>query len=156
MTKRIAIFGAGLAVAATTAFAGGHTGPLDAAIGARKAQMSLYGFNLGILGAMAQGKAEYDADAAMAAANNLAALTTMDQSALWPQGSDNSAKDNTRALPAIWENFPDVFAKAGATAEAAAAMQAAAGDGLEALQASMGPLGGACSACHKAYRAPNN
>lgn len=155
MMKKIAMIGAGLAVAATTAFAGGHAGPLDAAIGARQAQMQLYAFNLGILGGMAQGKADYDAAAATAAANNLAALTKLDQSVMWPQGSDNAANENSRALPAMWENFPDVMAKGGALAAAADAMAAEAGNGLEALQANMGALGGACGACHKPYRAPN-
>jgi len=33
-------------------------------------------------------------------------------------------------------------------------MADAAGFDLASLQAAMGPLGGACSDCHKAYRAP--
>jgi len=62
--------------------------------------------------------------------------------------------DGTRALPALWENFPDLMTKGKALADAAAGMADAAGTDLASLQAAMGPLGGACSACHKAYRAP--
>ncbi len=156
MFKKISLFAAGLTLVASTAIAGGHAGPLDAAMGARQAQMKLYSFNLGILGGMAQGKAEYDAAAASAAASNLAALSTMDQSAMWPQGSDSASLEGSRALPAMWENFPDVIEKGTALATAAAAMNENAGNGLEALQASMGALGGTCGACHKVYRAPNN
>ena len=39
-----------------------------------------------------------------------------------------------------------------ALSEAAAAMETAAGQGLESLQGAMGPLGGACGACHEDYR----
>ncbi|EEX10847.1 cytochrome c-554 [Ruegeria lacuscaerulensis ITI-1157] len=124
------------------------------AVKARKSLMSLYAFNISQLGAMAKGEAEYNAEVAAAAANNLATLSKVDQSAMWPAGTDNVADPSSRALPAIWENFADVGAKGQAFAEAAAAMQAAAGQDLDALKAAMGPLGGACSACHKAYRAP--
>ena len=83
-------------------------------------------------------------------------LPIPNQMAMWPGGSDNANDPNTRALPAIWENFPDVGAKAGALVEAATAMEAAAGEGLDALRGAMGPLGGACAACHESYRAPAN
>ncbi|WP_170529551.1 c-type cytochrome [Ruegeria arenilitoris] len=126
------------------------------AVKARKAVMQLYAFNLGTLGGMAKGEVEYNAEAATRAAKNLVAVTQIDQSAMWPAGSDNVSDPSSRALPAIWENFPDVSAKGQAMAEAAVAMQAAAGQDVEALKAAMGPLGGACSACHKAYRAPKN
>ena len=142
------------AVAATGAYA--QDDAAKAAIKARQAQMDLYAFNLGALGAMAKGAVAYDADAASKAAGNLAMLTKMDQSRMWPEGSDDMSADNTRALPAMWENMGDVMAKGGDLAKAAAAMEAAAGNGLESLQAAMGPLGGACGACHKAYRAPES
>lgn len=124
------------------------------AIKARQAQMQLYGFNLGTLGAMAQGNMPYDAATAAVAAKNLAALTHLDGAAMWPAGTDADSQFGTRALPGIWENFPDVGAKAQALQVAADAMAAAAGTDLAELQAAMGPLGGACGDCHKAYRAP--
>ena len=123
------------------------------AVKARKGLMQLYAVNLGQLGAMAKGSVEYDAAKASAAANNLVLLTQLNGSALWPQGTDNASKAGTRALPAIWENFPDVGSKAQALASAAAAMQGAAGTDLDSLRGAMGAVGGACGACHKAYRA---
>lgn len=124
------------------------------AVSARQAQMTLYAFNLGTLGAMAQGNMPYDAATAAVAAKNLAALTHLDGAAMWPAGTDADSQFGTRALPGIWENFPDVGAKAQALQVAADAMAAAAGTDLAELQAAMGPLGGACGDCHKAYRAP--
>lgn len=147
-----------LALISATAFAGiavagGHGGG-NPAVKARNSIMALYGFNIGQLGAMAKGDVEYDAAAATAAANNMVMLSQLDQSAMWPQGTDSESYDGSRALPAIWENFGDVAAKGKALNDAALVMQAAAGQDLDSLQGAMGALGGACSACHKAYRAP--
>lgn len=143
---------AGVALSATMLNAASHEAE-NPAVKARKAQMQLYAFNLGTLGAMAQEKIAYDAGAAAMAAKNLAALAHLDAGAMWPEGTDNFSIEGTRALPDIWSNFPDVGAKAQALQVAADAMAAAAGTDLASLQAAMGPLGGACGDCHKAYRA---
>lgn len=152
MIKKISLICAGLAVAATAAFAGSHQGPHAGAIKARQSHMELYAFNLGILGGMARGNAEYDADAAMAAAANMAALTSLAQGAYWPMGSDNASAEGTRALPNLWTDFTGAAKIGGDLAAASQALAAVAGDGLEALQGAMGPIGGACGACHKTYR----
>jgi len=140
-----------LALGASVAFADGDAKALDSAIKARKGQMQLYSHNLGVLGAMAKGEVDYDAAAAQAAADNLVLAASLNAGNMWPAGSDNSLGNN-RAKPEIWANFPDVAAKAGAMSDAAAAMASAAGTDLASLQAAMGGVGGACSACHKAYR----
>jgi cytochrome c556 len=80
-------------------------GEVDAAIKARKAQMTLFAFNLGPLGAMAKGTLPYDADMATKAATNLAILAKMDQSGIWLEGTDQMSAENTRALPDIWEKM---------------------------------------------------
>lgn len=159
MMKSYVILAGAMAAAllSSAAIGGSHADKaLADAVKARKAQMQLYAFNLGQLGDMAKGVVPYDAAAAKAAAYNLAALTAMDQSRLWPQGSDEMGVDGTRALPAIWENGADVMAKSEQMTKAAGFMAAEAGNGLEALQAKMGDVGAACGACHKAYRAPAN
>ncbi|MGP6088135.1 c-type cytochrome [Antarctobacter jejuensis] len=150
---------AGLVIAVTTggAIAESHaSNPFAAGIKARKAQMQLYSFNLGILGAMAKGQTDYDAEAAMLAANNIVLTASIHQPQAWAPGSDNSAVEDTRALPALWENFADAGQKSADLLAAAEAMKAASGDGAEAIGAAMGQLGGACGACHKAYRAEAN
>lgn len=143
--------------ALVTVIAGGFVmaqdqGPHEAAIDARQSLMTLYAFNLGTLGGMAQGKMEYDADAAQVAADNLARLAKVNQSAMWPQGSDNESVEGTRALPAIWENSDDMQTKLSDLVSASEAMAEAAGTDLESLQGAMRGLGGACGACHEDYR----
>ena len=153
MKRKLLLSISGLVVAATigTAIAQQNINP---AVNARQSVMQLYAYNLTTLGAMAKGDIDYDAAIASGAAGNLAALSTLDQSTFWPMGSDNGNDPDTRALPALWENFPDVGAKAGDLVNAAAARQDAAGQDLASLRGAMGALGGACAACHKAYRAP--
>jgi cytochrome c556 len=109
--------------------------------------------NIGVLGNMARGNTEYDAEAAQTAANNLVTMSQIDQSFHWPEGTDNFALDGTRALPAIWENLPDVIEKWQAFGSAAEGLAAVAADGLEPMRAALGPVGGTCGACHDDYRA---
>jgi cytochrome c556 len=116
----------------------------------------LYSFNLNILGGMAKGEVDYDAEAASAAAANLAAVSKLNQMAYWPPGTDSESVDGSRTLAKAWDNVPDLIEKGTALATAASAMEAAAGTDLASLQSAMGPLGGTCSACHKAYRVPRN
>ncbi len=143
------------AVAGTAEISDSHSDKATlSAVKARQSQMTLYAFNLGLLGGMAKGDVDYDATAAGAAAANLAALSKLDQSRLWPPGSDNEAlgDDVTEALPKIWAADSDVGQKGMALAEAAAAMETAAGEGLDALRGAMGPLGKSCGSCHETYR----
>ncbi len=125
----------------------------ESAIKARKALMQLRAFNIGQLGAMAKGAVDYNAEAAQAAADNLVATTTINQMAMWPQGTDNVAMaGKTGALPELWATFPAVFEKDKAFVEAATAMAAVAGTDLASLQGAMGTLGGGCGGCHKLYK----
>lgn len=159
MTKGFTIIGAALGLAIAAGAATGQDAQAKAlsdATKARQAQMQLYAFNLGQLGAMAKGEVAYDSAAASAAAGNLASLARLDQGRLWPEGSDEMGVDGSRAMPAIWENMPDVMTKAADLVTATTAMEAAAGTDLASLQAAMGAVGGACGACHKAYRVPSN
>jgi len=146
-----------LAIAATTAtgpaLADGH---IDAAIKARQGQMKLYSHYIGLLGGMAKGDIDYDADAASKAAASIAALSGLDASRFWPEGSDNVNAKDTRALPDIWAKGDDVITKAVALNEAAVALSGVAGSGLEPMQGAIGALGKACGDCHKAYRQPED
>ncbi len=154
MRKRTLLAVSGTAIALALGVAIAHEAD-HPAVKARTSIMQLYANNLGPLGAMAKGDMAYDADAASKAANNLALLVQLDQSRLWPQGTDADSISGTRALPAIWQNFPDVAEKGQALAQAVNAMQAAAGADLEALRGAMGAIGKACGDCHETYRAPD-
>jgi cytochrome c556 len=102
---------------------------------------------------MANGKMEYNADAAKAAAHNLKVMTTLNGMAMWPKGSDNVALgDKTNALPALWENFPKVIEALKELSAAADIMVDAAGKDLASLQAAMGAVGKTCNSCHEQFR----
>lgn len=140
-------------VGSASVFAEG--GPHDKAIKARQSMFQIYSFSIGVLGDMAKGKIDYDAALAAEMAANLDAAANLGQSAFWPPGSDNANEENarTRALPAIWETFPAIVEKADGLKAATAVLASSAGDGLEALQGSIGDVGQACKACHDDYRA---
>lgn len=156
MKRQMLSFGAVLAaLVATAAISDGHADKsVLSAVKARQSQMVLYSFNLGLLGGMAKGDIAYDAQAASAAASNLAALSQLDQSRLWPQGSDNATLgvDTTEALPAIWEAGSTAGEKGMALATAALAMEKAAGGGLDSLRGAMSAVGKSCGGCHETYR----
>lgn len=125
----------------------------EKAIGARKAQMQLYAFNIGQLGAMAKGEVDYDAGVAKVAAENLASLAALNGMAMWPQGTDStSMPDMTRAKVEAWTTWPAIAKDSEALVASSAALAAVAGEGLDALRGGIGAVGKSCGGCHKAYR----
>src|SRR6056297_923826 len=145
--KSLGILSAGIVFAAALGTVASSDDHVDEAVmkavKARQAQMQLYAFNLGQLGAMAKGEVDYDAGAASAAAGNLAKLTSLDGRAVWVPGSDDATigKDLTEALPAIWSEGSKVGEKAKALSIAATELDAVAGDGLDALRGAIGNVG---------------
>ena len=101
--------------------------------------------NVGLLGAMAAGKADFDAAKAAeaAAALSAAAATVPDLFAA------NETDPVSEAKPEIWANMDDFKAKSEALFKAASAVDATSLDGVK---AGMGAVGGSCKACHEAYR----
>lgn len=154
--KTLTLF-AGVAVIAVTsvAFADEAHENKDPSVVARQSHMQLYAHNMGVLGGMAQGKIDYDADAAQSAADNMVALIGMNQMSYWPAGTDNASIEGTKALPALWEDFDNVMVINANFSAAADTMADVAGTDLESLQGAMQALGGACSACHREYRQRN-
>lgn len=137
---------------ALTGLAAAQDAPFGMQVTARQGIMAYRALQLGTLGAMAKGEVEYDAAAAQKAADNLLGAVTIDGSMLWPKGSDHEANPASEALPAMWAEGSDIGDKGKAMVEAATALQAAAGTGLDPLKAAMGQVGQACGACHKSFR----
>ena len=128
-------------------------GPHDKAIKARKAQMTLFSWNLGQLGAMAKEVIPYDAEAAQKAADNLVAVASLNGENMWPAGSDSTAlPGQTRAKKEAWDTYPEVAGKHEDLVKAATELAASAGDGLDALKAAVGATGKTCGGCHKPFR----
>lgn len=121
---------------------------------ARQGQMRLLALNLGVLGSMAKGEREYDAELAQAAAHNFVTVTALNQVTTWPEGSDMDSLEASGAKPDVWANFEDFQKKWEDMAGPAAQLQAAAGQGAAEIGAALGPVGGTCKACHDKYRKP--
>lgn len=97
---------------------------------------------------MVQGKTPYDAAAAQAAFEKIAADIKKFPS-LFPAGSDQG---KTTASPAIWQDKAAFEALAAKMATDAAAGAAAAPNGLDAIKASADAVGGSCQSCHEKFR----
>lgn len=143
-----------IALGATAAYVQPALANPEKAIKARRGVMQAISFNAGPLFGMAKGKVAYDAKMAQTLANNLAALASMNNSAMWVKGTDNAAmKGKTRALPKIWEAGSEVGKASKAYKAAVAELAKVAGGGLDGLKAAVGELGKSCGGCHKPYRA---
>jgi cytochrome c556 len=149
---RTSTFLAVLSFAVTPAFAQDFEGHIQA----RQGMFRINAINIGIIGNMAKGDTEYDAEAAQTAADTLVAVSQINPLVLFPEGSSNEAVENTRALPAIWGNLGDFGEKWADFGEAALALQEVAANGQEALGPALGPLGNSCKSCHDEYRASDD
>ncbi|MBF9042144.1 cytochrome c [Rhodobacterales bacterium HKCCE4037] len=125
------------------------------AVNARQGHMQVLALNLGVVGNMARGNTDYDPEAAQAAADNLLMMSQINQRFYWPEGTDSESIEGTRALPAIWEEGSQVMEISAELVAATEGLAAVAGDGLDAMRGALGPVGGACGACHDDYRVSN-
>ena len=147
------------AIATLTAFgvfAQDAEDPFADAVETRHGLMLQMSSDLTTLGGMAKGDVAYDQATASKAAANVAAIASVISMAQFPAGSEYGKSADSFALPELWANQEDFLSKVSDLNNAAAAMQTAAGTDVDALKASMAQLGGACSACHKAYRQPES
>ncbi len=138
------------ALAATAAIAQDEDTP--ASVEARHGIMENYSFSLSTLGAMAKGEVEFDAEMAQAAADRLVVLSNLNQEGYWPEGTSSDEVEDSRALPAVWEDMEDFQSGFGELHEAAMAMQEVAGDGQDAIAGQMRAVGQSCGGCHDDYR----
>ncbi|WP_428242795.1 c-type cytochrome [Gynuella sp.] len=119
----------------------------------RQAYMEVLGYNMGILGAMARGKMDYDADLASAAANNLKYAAMMNNASMWPAGSDMDALgDETEAKADLWKNFSQAAGYLDDLKKGSETLASAAGNGLGELRKNIGAVGDACGGCHKKFK----
>lgn len=116
----------------------------------RQAAMTLIGKYFGPLGAMAQGKAPYDAAVAQRNSGYLEALSHMPWDGFNASTKDTSEK--TRALPAIWENEAK-FKEGQDRLMGAITKMAAASKDEAGFKAAAGEVAKACGACHENFRA---
>ncbi len=148
---RLTTLAIGIAVAALPA-AAQEMSAAERAHQLRQSHMTLYSANLGPLVGMARGEVEYDAETAALHASNIASYASVDLSPLWVEGSSSEDLEDSRALPAIWDNLEDVAAYQQSLLEAAQAAADAAPEGQEAFVAAFREVGQTCGGCHEDYR----
>ncbi len=129
-----------LSVTASTVLADGHH------IEERQKLMKGISGQLRIIGQMAQGRTDFDADAAAGAK-----LALVDYAASFPavfESDENGPSSESK--PEIWSDWDGFMSQINTFSAAANGLDTASLDGLK---AGMGALGGTCSGCHKNYRA---
>ena len=122
------------------------------AVKARKGVLQTMAWHFGPLVAMARGDIDYDAERA---ARHAAMLEGLPQylPELFIEASSNAERNDTRALPVIWEDFDGFVEKHEAMVGEIEALVAVAGDGHGALAPQVVATGESCSACHDNFRA---
>lgn len=143
------------ALFATASVASSHaTKSSNADVAARHMMMEVVAKNMGILGSTAKGEIAFNAGLVQSAAGGINMLAKIDPTSLWTEGTEQGAADLSRAKTEIWSDPAGFAQKFEDMATASAALMGA--EDLDALRAGMGPLGGACKACHESYRGPKN
>jgi len=139
------ILGLALAVPAMAQFKN-----TDEAIKYRKAVFSVMGQHFGQVGAMASGRAPFDAQKAK---DNVAVVMTLSQLPWQAFGPDTDIGE-TKAKPEIWSEGAKFKAAADKTMSEIVKLDAAAKTGnIDQIKVAFGAVGQSCKACHDAYRA---
>ncbi len=121
------------------------------AIKYRQSAFTVMGNHVGRIGAMAAGRAPFDAKAAAESANIVATLASLPGTAFGP-GTDKGLPN--RAKPEIWSDAAKFKAANDKMIAEVAKLDTAAKSGsLDAIKAAMGAVGGSCKACHDDFRA---
>jgi cytochrome c556 len=117
----------------------------------RQSALTVIGWNIGPMGAMAKEEIPYDAERFALHAERIAVLTGMLPEAFQADTRNNPV--DTEALDGIWDDF-DEFKKLANAAEdkALKAAATARNRGFADARAALGELGQACKNCHEKFR----
>jgi cytochrome c556 len=119
------------------------------AIKYRKASFTVMAAHFGRIGAMANGRAPYDAKAAADNADVVATLSKLP----WAAFGEGTDKGDTRAKPEIWKESAKYKEAADKMqAEIVKLNTAAKAGNIDALKAAFGPAAASCKACHDNFR----
>lgn len=119
------------------------------AIKYRKASLTVMAAHFGRVGAMASGRAPYDAKAAAENADIAAAMAKLP----WAAFTEGSDKGETRAKPEIWKDSAKYKEAADKMQAEMVKLSAAAKAGnVEALKTAFGPAAATCKGCHDNFR----
>jgi cytochrome c556 len=147
LAATLAASGAALLLA-TAASARSFQKPEDA-IKYRRSAMTVLGAHFGVVGAMANGRIPFDAQAAARNADIVEVMSHLPFAGFTP-GSD---KGETRAKPEIWSEQAKFKERAEKMQDAVGKLDAAAKSGnLDTMKAAFGPAAQTCKACHDDFR----
>ena len=147
--KKIATFALLATALAYSASASAQFAKPEDAIKYRKSALFVMQQNFGRVAAMASGKVPFDAKSAAESA----ATAEFAAKLPWAAFGDGTDKGDTRAKPEIWKEhakFQEYADKM--QAEMGKLAVAAKAGNLDGIKAAVGATGGACKACHDAYR----
>ena len=151
MKKVIACIAAAAALLAVATPAAAQFAKTEDAVKYRQSALFVMGQHFGRIGAMANGKIPFDAKAAEANADVVAAMAKLPWAGFAP-GYEKG--DDTQAKPEIWTEqakFKEHSEKL--VAESAKLAVAARTGNLDSLKTAFGSTASSCKACHDAYRA---
>ena len=115
----------------------------------RKAALTVMSNHFGRIGAMANGRAPFDAKVAAESAEIVETMSKLP----WEGFVVGTDKGETRALPAIWTEQAKFKERSDKLQTETAKLNAAAKTGnLDAIKTAFGAVGQSCKACHDAYR----
>ena len=119
------------------------------AIKYRQSALFVMGQNFSRVGAMASGRAPFDAKVAA----DSAAVVEFMSKLPWAAFGEGTDKGNTKAKPEIWKESDMFRAAAGKMQEEVAKLNAAAKTGnLDQIKATFGAAAQTCKACHDDFR----
>jgi len=148
MKKLLSVLCAAMTLALSVPAQAQFAKPEDA-IKYRKATFTVMSAHFGRLGAMASGRAPYDAKLAAENADVVASLAKLP----WAAFGEGTDKGETRAKPEIWKEaakYKEASDKM--QAEITKLNTAAKAGNLDALKIAFGPAAASCKACHDAFR----
>lgn len=121
----------------------------DDAVKYRKAALSVMGTHFSRVGAMATGRAPFDAKAVT---DNMAVVETLSKLP-WDAFGPGTDKGDTRALPAVWTEQAKFKAASEKMQGEVVKLNAAAKTGnLDAIKTAFGATAASCKACHDDFR----
>ena len=139
---------AGLALTSLSASAQSFAKPEDA-IKYRKASFVVTAAHFGRIGAMAQGKAPFDAKVAVESADIVATMSKLP----WAGFGEGTDMGETKAKPEVWKQAAKFKEAADKFQQEAVKLQAAAKTGKEAdIKAAFTATAGTCKGCHDDFR----
>ena len=142
-----ALFAASFAAFAFASPANAQFAKPEDAVKYRQSAFVVMGSHMGRLGAMAQGKAPFDAEAARHSAQVIETMARLP----WEGFAPATESLDSHARPELFRNMDDVKRLIEGLNAETAKLPAAVGS-LETLRTQVGATGQACRACHDKYR----